>query len=50
MDRGKISKTMNETQQISTQQEIAIGTHFHERHDTKTTPVYLPAYGEPLSC
>ena len=50
VDRGKISKAINETLQISTQQEIAIGTHFHGRHDTKTTPVFLPAYGEPLSC
>ena len=26
--------------------EIAVGTHFHVRHGTKTIPVFLPADGE----
>ena len=31
------------TLEISIPQEIAVRTHFHVRHDTKTTPVFLPA-------
>ena len=34
------------TSEISTPLEIAVGTHFHAPHDTKTTPVFLPADGE----
>ena len=34
------------TSEISTPSEIAVGTHFHSRHATKTTPVFLPADGE----
>ena len=32
--------------EISTSSEIAVGTHSHARHCTKTTPVFLPADGE----
>ena len=35
-----------ETSEISTPTEIALGTHFHARHDIKTTLVFLPADGE----
>ena len=31
---------------ISAPPEIAVGTHFYAQHDTKTTPVFLPADGE----
>ena len=34
------------TSEISAPPEIAIRTHFHVRHDTKTTPEFLPADGE----
>ena len=34
------------TLEISTLAEIAVGTHFHVQHGTKTTPVLLPADGE----
>ena len=34
------------TSEISTPPEIAVGTHFHARHGTKTIPVFLPADGE----
>ena len=27
--------------------ELAVGTHFHVQHGTKTTPVFLPADAEP---
>ena len=26
--------------------EIAVGTHFHVQHSTKTIPIFLPADGE----
>ena len=32
--------------EISTPPEIAVGSHFHEQHDTKTILVFLPADGE----
>ena len=32
-----------EISEISTTPEIAVGTHFHARRGTKTTPVFLPA-------
>ena len=31
---------------MSTSLEIAVDTHFHAQHDTKTTPVFLPVDGE----
>ena len=31
------------TSEISTPPEIAVGTHFHVRHGTKTIPIFLPA-------
>ena len=34
------------TSEISTPLEIAIGTHFHARHGTKTNLVFSPADGE----
>ena len=34
------------TSDISTPPEIAVVTHFHARHGTKTTSVFLPADGE----
>ena len=37
------------TSEISTPPEIAVGTHFHARHGTKTTLVFLAADGE-ASC
>ena len=32
------------TSDISTPLEIDVGTHFHERHDTKTTPIFLVSF------
>ena len=32
--------------EISTPPEIYVGIHFHEQHDTKTIPIFLPADGE----
>ena len=34
------------TSDISTPPEIALGTHFHAWHGTKTTTLFLPADGE----
>ena len=34
------------TSEISTPPDIAVGTHFHAQHGTKTTPVFLPTDGE----
>ena len=31
---------------MSTPPKIIVGTHFHARHDSKTTLVFLPADGE----
>ena len=33
------------TSEISRPPEIAVGTHFHAQHGTKTIPVFLPADG-----
>ena len=35
-----------EASDITASSEIAVGTHSHARHCTKTTPVFLPADGE----
>ena len=43
---SKLSGLHLRTSKISTPPEIAVGTHFHARHGTKTTPVFLPADGE----
>ena len=34
------------TSTISSSQEVAVGTHFHMQHGTKTTLLFLPADGE----
>ena len=34
------------TLEIFTPPEMAVGTHFHAQHDTKTILVFLPADGE----
>ena len=34
------------TSDIYTPAEVAVGTYFHVLHGTKTTLVFLPAYGE----
>ena len=34
------------TSDISTPLELAVGTHFYVQLRTKTTPVFLPVYGE----
>ena len=34
------------TSEISTPPKIAVGTHFHAQHGTKTIPVFLSADGE----
>ena len=34
------------TTEISTPPEMAVGTHFHVQHGTKTTPVLLITNGE----
>ena len=34
------------TLEIFTTSEIAVGTHFHALHGTKTNPLFLPADGE----
>ena len=36
--------------EISPQLEIAVGTHFHAWHGTKTTPVCLPVYLDGEAC
>ena len=44
-----LSVVTNDTQgsrEISTAPEIAVGTHFHVRHGTKTISLFLPADGE----
>ena len=35
-----------EPSEISPKWKIAVGTHFHGQHETKTTPVFVPADGE----
>ena len=34
------------TSEIFTPQELAVGTHFHVWHGTKTTPAFIPADGD----
>ena len=36
--------------EISTPPEIAVTTHFHAQHGTKTTPVFLSADEKSLGC
>ena len=36
----------NDTLEIYTPSEIAVGTHFHVQYGTETTSVFLPADGE----
>ena len=36
----------SQTSEIFTPPKIAVGTHFHAQHGTKTIPVFLPADGD----
>ena len=45
MEDSSMGKIVTKGSQEATQPEIAVGTHFHVRHRTKTTLVFLPADG-----
>ena len=47
--RQTICKWHPRSSEVSTQLEIAVRTHVHARHGTKTTPVFFPADWEACS-